>query len=128
MILWKSKETPETRGDSWPCEAFRWVVEVKPQEVSLNHQHKSKSSHKWHSSHTSAFGVCVTEFPILGIRHIYYDGPHCSFSIGWVHFFWGGDPRTLWCEKCYAGDHCRDIRERLSDWWHGTTEIDLEGM
>lgn len=31
-----------------------------------------------------------------GRTHMYYDGPHDSFSLGFLHFNWSGD----WCGKC----------------------------
>lgn len=34
----------------------------------------------------------------FGSEHLYYDGPHCSWSLGFLHFAWSWD----WCKKCEA--------------------------
>lgn len=31
-----------------------------------------------------------------GEDHIYYDGPHCFFGLGWLGLSWG----PHWCNKC----------------------------
>jgi hypothetical protein len=103
MILWRFKETPETRED-FPCSAFRWVIETSygPSCMSIGvvHQYQYKDTGEWHSSHTTVYEVGLARKFKFGREHWYYDGPHCSLSLGWLRFWWGGDPRTGWCKKC----------------------------
>lgn len=95
MILWKSKEEPETR-EGYPCSAFRWVFEIGKWYIGFSHQYKYKSTGEWNSSHTNVYLITITDSFILGSWHGYYDGPHCTFSLGWIHFCWGN-----WnCKEC----------------------------
>lgn len=36
-----------------------------------------------------------------GFEHMYYDGPHCMFSLGFLHFNW--EPE--WCDGCWLDGH-----------------------
>lgn len=107
MILWKFKETLETRGNDMPCSAFRWVFEIDASRDGFNigfvHQHQDKMTREWNSSHTAVYEITGTRYFKLGSQHVYYDGPHCSFSLGFIHFVWGGGIRTNWCKKCHPG-------------------------
>lgn len=33
-------------------------------------------------------------------QHAYYDGPNCGLALGWLRFFWSGNPWTGECKKC----------------------------
>ncbi len=46
------------------------------------------------------FGMSITSHFMLGSNHVYYDGPHCMFSIGFLHLYWDGNPWTGRCKKC----------------------------
>jgi hypothetical protein len=48
-------------------------------------------------------GVAFTSTFALGSQHTYYDGPHCSFSLGWLHISWEGHLLTGDCAKCHGG-------------------------
>lgn len=100
MIFWKFKESPETRGDEYPCKAFRWVIDASLTHFGIYSQFQCKSTDKWESSHSTLYEICINGRWCWGSQHIYYDGPHCSFSIGFIHFNWGGSPWTNWCKKC----------------------------
>jgi hypothetical protein len=89
MILWKFKEHLETRGEEMPCRAFRWVLEIGHFYFGLVAQHQFRGSSEWHDSHVHMYQVCITKHWALGLQHVYYDGMHCSFSIGPIHFNWG---------------------------------------
>ncbi len=108
MILWKSKEKPETRGDELPCTAFRWVLEARRWKTGVGigfvHQHKLRSTGEWRSSHTLTYEMNIMTPFYFGISHDYYDGPHCGLSLGYLRFNWCGDPRTHWCKKCMPDD------------------------
>ena len=85
--------------------AFRRVVEMRfrlsfgfsflvIQQVRLN-------SGEWVSRHNER-GFSITRWSHWGLSHIMYDGPHCSFSVGFLHFLWNGDWGTGLCQKCMA--------------------------
>ena len=101
MIIFKFKERPETRGDSFPCKAFRDVIEVDLDrtglELGLFHQYQHKSDGTWHTSHTDDLSIAITPHWMWGDRHMYYDGPHCVFSLGFVHIHYS---RLGWRCKC----------------------------
>jgi hypothetical protein len=57
--------------------------------------YEKSESQKWISEGRYYHIVLNTMFQI-GSSHDYYDGPHCCFSLGFLHFSWAPD----WCEKC----------------------------
>ncbi|MFK5283665.1 hypothetical protein ACI3PL_29230, partial [Lacticaseibacillus paracasei] len=57
-------------------------------------------SDEWSSGKCGYYDVSITTNFDLGERHDYYDGPNCSFSLGFVHFNWMPD----WCLKCMPDD------------------------
>lgn len=100
MILWKFKEQPETRtSDLWPCKAFRWVIDANFTHLGVYHQYQMKRTGEWITSHSTLYEVCVNRKWCWGSQHIWYDGAHCSFSIGLIHFNWF----TWNCKKCIKG-------------------------
>jgi hypothetical protein len=104
MILFKFKHREaETLVGVAPlfngsCQAFRWTFQLGLFYMGFIYQYKRDDV--WHDNHLLNYLVSVTKHFHLGIDHVYYDGPHCSFSLGWVHFLWSGGIRTHWCEKC----------------------------
>lgn len=112
MIIWKFKEEPETRGDEpgntidWPCKAFRRVIEFSIGRdgfhLGLVNQHQWKSTGEWRSSHVGNLEVYVNGNWAWGAEHFYYDGPHCMFSLGFIHFHYPA--RGGWCKKCMPDD------------------------
>lgn len=50
----------------------------------------------WHPANRY-FTVYLCDHWHLGEEHLYYDGPHCSFSLGFLHFAW---MRNAHCRKC----------------------------
>lgn len=55
----------------------------------------SKGGTEWRTKGGYLYVSLTTHFDV-GPQHIYYDGPHCSFSLGFLHFAW-----NLWhCNKC----------------------------
>jgi hypothetical protein len=110
MILWKFKEFPETRGENYPCESFRWVIQTDSWSgmkacgdrfagvsIEISTQVKFRDRKEW-TQGCQYYCVSVTNAWKLGSEHIYYDGPHCSFSMGFLHFSWTG--WNGWCKKC----------------------------
>jgi len=107
MILWRSRETLEVRkhsdGTDFPCSAFRWTFQVAKTGFGFAHQFKSRDTGEWRTSHTSVYEICFTGQFGFGLCHMYYDGPHCSFQVGWIMFCWGGNPfKGGSCKKCMA--------------------------
>ena len=100
MILWKSKEDPEDRGDAYPNSAFRWTFQAGEWHLGFVHQARDRHTGEWNNGHARNYEIWITKHFRLGIQHVYYDGPHCSFSIGWIHFNWSGGIRSGWCTKC----------------------------
>lgn len=94
VILFKTKEIPA----SWDhpsnnVKGFRWTVDVSPTCIGLFHQFRTQTG--WNEG-GGYYAVCCTSHWELGRKHLYYDGPHDSFSLGFLHFTWQGD----WCDKC----------------------------
>jgi len=81
----------------WPLdEKHRWVFEVKPLFAGLSFQYRSDKLDKWLYK-GRYYTANITNRWRWGRSHVYYDGPHDMFSIGYLHFLWQGD----WCKKCY---------------------------
>jgi len=51
---------------------------------------------EWSQQGMNYFSASITHHFMLGSEHLYYDGPHCSFSLGFLHLNW----RYWWCKKC----------------------------
>lgn len=107
LLTWG--EEPETRGNHMPCDAFRWALEAnswKGEGASLGiaQQHRFRNMSTWFSLHSRFYGVSLTRAFSFGVDHAYYDGPHCSLSLGFLHILWSGNPLTGWCEKCMPGE------------------------
>ena len=96
MILLSFKESPETRGEHYPCSAFRWVLEYGRNFVGLFHQAQDKKSGEWDSSHSRAWAVYIEKVWRFGPTHFWYDGPHCMFYFGPVIIQWNNPE----CKKC----------------------------
>jgi len=118
LFTWgKQKETRVyDSGKPFPCDESRWALELTWFGIGIVHQYKYRDTQKWNSSHTTAYGLCLwilngkkfrdPWYGVFGISHNYYDGPHCALNLGWLHIYWGGDPRTGWCKKCMPDNDC----------------------
>lgn len=81
--------------------AWRWVLQVGVGHVSVDMQLRHNGS-AWRTVHTW-LGANFTKHFRLGQYHTWYDGPHCFFSLGWLHFFWEGalfGKRRGRCAEC----------------------------
>jgi hypothetical protein len=94
MILWASKEKVDDR-DIAACSVHRDVLEIGRYYLSWNIQGKFKSDGQWKEVHTR-LSVCATKVWDLGSQHFYYDGNHCFFSLGYLHFY----RQKVDCKKC----------------------------
>lgn len=101
MIIFKFNEHPETRGEGFPCKAFRSVIELSLDrtgfEFGLFHQYQNKSDGTWHTSHTDNLAIVINRHWLWGDKHMWYDGPHCVFSLGFLHMHYS---RLGWRCKC----------------------------
>lgn len=94
MILWSSKPTPPLMH----CErirSWRWALLVEWDGVTIERQMRCDGE-EWKPCGEYA-AVSIGKPFTFGQCHMYYDGPHCVYSLGVVHFerSWGH------CEKCY---------------------------
>lgn len=101
MIILKFLNKKETRipKESYVCSDFRWTFQIifyRGFTIGFVHQHKING--KWYDSHVMKYIISITKYFHLGSDHVYYDGQHCMFSIGFIHFCWLNDN----CKKCYS--------------------------
>jgi hypothetical protein len=106
VILLSFGETVNTNGPDkmgGASAGWRWVLEVERWSVFLHQQALPRpvtDESRWSYLTSGYFGVSVSEHWMWGSDHGYYDGPHCSFSVGPVHFLW-----SYWrCERCEKGE------------------------
>ncbi len=99
MILWKGKVSRDDEPPPWnkgDHRSWRWVLEARPTSLDLSHQYKMRDSDEFHHGVSGYFNATLTRHFKLGGDHSWYDGPHCGFSFGFVHFNW-----SWWnCKKC----------------------------
>jgi len=100
MILWASQVETEAEAQfpELGRRAWRWVLEAGrwSQGVSIGFTKQVLfDGEQWCAAH-HYYDVSLTKHFRLGESHDYYDGPHCAFSLGWLHINWSG----AWCTKC----------------------------
>jgi len=105
VILLAFAERREVRGSEYPCAAFRWTLQAGLDRIGaccgFVHQHQLRSAGDWHSSHTLRYEACLRwRTWRWGFAHWYYDGPHCSLSLGPFLLCWGGSFLTGECKRC----------------------------
>lgn len=100
MIIFKTKEELETR-EGFPNRAFRKALVLESYGkgegffFGVDAQYQPNKSQDWHSCNWPT-GLSVTRHLSWGSNHGWYDGPKCSFSIGFLHFLWANHH----CKKC----------------------------
>ncbi len=99
MIIWKSK-TKKEEVAQFPDigkRAWRNVIEIRPIDLEIRREvFFEDGSRKWNTAHVF-FAINITKKFAFGSEHLYYDGPHCFFSVGFIHFYWQNNN----CKKCY---------------------------
>lgn len=103
MILWTGRET--TAYATSYVSAHRWVVELSGCSISLVSQYRVRTTGEWRPSHVDCYAVSLTRHWAVGQEHVYYDGPHCFFSLGPLHVQYV--PRGGWCERCMPTEEVR---------------------
>lgn len=80
--------------------ANRWALVIERLEhgvsLGVDRQYQSITDLRWHSG--ASYAHARVSWPwTWGEKHVYYDGPHCTRSLGFLHFDWSWG----WCDKCY---------------------------
>ena len=102
MILFKTKPDVEKMivFESMGHRAWRTVVALTWCSFDVFTEMKSHfntpAESKWRMITTNYFNITINKHFCLGPSHMYYDGPHCGFSLGWLHINWSYG----WCNKC----------------------------
>jgi len=79
---------------------WRWVFHTELFGLGWSQQYQDAKTLEWHFMKSSYYLITFTKYWSLGRHHCYYDGPHDSFDLGFVHLCWSGD----WCDRCYEGE------------------------
>lgn len=102
MIVWKGDVRREKDPDipHLGRRSWRWVIDVTWRCIELRQEVRFDDlpNPAW-SCAGMYYSLGFTKSAAWGRQHVYYDGPHDSFSIGYLHACWSGD----WCQKCYDG-------------------------
>lgn len=79
---------------------WTWTLEVSPWSVGLYERWKAADDPPGEEGRLSdEYSANLMRHWGLGGYHAWYDGPHCCFSVGFLHLNW----RNWSCEKCAAG-------------------------
>ncbi len=83
---------------AWPgadLRSWRWAIEAGRWHIGISEQmRRVGASDEWvHANRYYLVGLIRWN---VGVSHDYYDGPHCSVSLGWLRAQRSGD----WCERC----------------------------
>lgn len=100
MILWRFKEQPETRGESYPYSAFRWTLQIGWAFIGFVFQSKERNTGEWDDAGVNEIVARIWRRFAFGFTHTYWDGPNCQLSLGFLHLCWRGNPWTGDCKKC----------------------------
>jgi hypothetical protein len=99
LLQIKSKHKPQKIAIHNGVVGYAWALVVGWFYISLNFDSAWKDgSTRW----VHYYSIAITKHWYLGESHNYYDGPHCGFSLGFLHFNWSGD----WCNKCAPPEDC----------------------
>lgn len=89
--------TPAWEGAS--LRSWRWALEVHFTSIELFEEYSRDGGITW-SLANRYYTLCITKRWAMGEYHLYYDGPHCSFSLGFLHYNWSGE----WCTECMPNE------------------------
>lgn len=100
MILWKSKIKREAAEAYVDCGIRTWrrVLDIGWLSVSFHSEVKFRTDTPEESEWLWCQGtsISITKRFSLGTDHVYFDGPHCIYSVGFIHLCHEPD----WCTKC----------------------------
>jgi hypothetical protein len=103
VIIWKSKEIIGPR-DFAACSVHRTVLDVSWLSFTIEREGKFKSTYdkyeQWRTVSTPFSLWLNVKCWEVGSWHIWYNGPHCGYSLGWLKIGWEN-----WnCKKCGSDD------------------------
>jgi hypothetical protein len=105
MILWKSKETPF--NDPYDAGA-RLLKTRRVLEVTLNRDYftlewgrqyvlRGDEEEKWRDAY-DGLSLVLSRSWLWGHNHMWYDGPNCNFSLGFLKINWSSPG----CKRCHS--------------------------
>lgn len=105
LLKWNETHEETVVYESIGRRAWRNVLHVAWFGIGLEREYKriDEADSEWRTIQTF-FGVSITSHFRLGMDHVYYDGPHCMLSIGFLHLYWDGNPWTGDCKKCWGDE------------------------
>lgn len=96
IFTWGESQEDKPEWKDLGRRAWRWVFEVTWTSIEARREVKFLDKENEWCPVCEYFNLNVTRYFRLGSEHMYYDGPHCSFSLGFLHFNWS----YWWCKKC----------------------------
>ena len=94
-VLFHTKATEENEYGY----ANRWALVFCLAGINWSMQYKHKDSTEWRTCHSSSYGFWFRKHSRWGFEHLYMDGSHCFFDIGYLSIQYNG---VKHCEKCYG--------------------------
>jgi hypothetical protein len=91
LIPIKKRETERPEKD------FRWAIDISFSSLALTNVVRGDEEKNLWRPVGRYFGIYINRHWSWGSEHIYYDGPNCSFSIGFLHIAWSWN----FCQKCF---------------------------
>ncbi len=104
MILATWNETTSDDATSY-CDKWRSAFEIRLTRrifsIGITEQFHPRN-HVWRTSHSGGFEMSIHGHFSFGRYHQWYDGEHCMFSLGFLHFTWA----KRGCKKCAPDYAC----------------------
>ena len=97
IILWTGKTIPFGKLPDYVCvDAYRWVLEIDSFCIGFMQQLRDKKDGHW-MDRGRYYSIWLNHYWSFGRHHMYYDGPHDSLNLGFLHFCWQPED----CDKCF---------------------------
>lgn len=114
IITWKYTVNEPKRWENDPVEAWRRALYVSGFrngiEAGIGWEVLYDSNPcKWRKSPIDYYVISLTKYFAFGRDHVYYDGCHCSLSLGFLHFSW--NPSA--CRKCFIDGYDEEEADRM---------------
>lgn len=97
LFTWGEQTEPEVKFADMGKRSWRWALNVEFFSIGVWLQTSSERNNEWRFG-PDYYDVSVTKHFSLGQEHFWYDGPHCSFNLGFLHVNWSGSDSD--CERC----------------------------
>lgn len=96
---------PKVVYESMGRRSWRWVLSLSRWDVAIDKQLRDANdpASRWRPIRTW-LSVSLRRRVRWGSWHGYYDGPHCAFGLGWLHFYWEGGLISGRCKECEGED------------------------